>query len=288
MAQTDQHILPNAPYTILVTFEWGDPTSTARYTRWDESLTVDAQAFASVPSLSAKPGSPFEGGTSPDKVDIKIPASLPPFDEFIKPWRHPLVTVTVEELSPGDDTTRRVLFKGTIDKVSLRGTSKIVAARCSSFRSKLGRAKLGVQCLTNCVNTYGEGYCQADKAGQTLTGTAQTSFGVDNSLTRCTVSLAGSPTINSDRFAHGYIERDGLRIEIRQVADEGTNPNPTVKIDLKERMPMTWEGQSVSVVPGCDGQLASCQDPFRDQEENFLGLGYAMVPFNPTIEREPF
>lgn len=288
MAQTIQHISPDAPFAVLVTFSWGSPKKEAKYIRWSDEITVGSDTFIPVTSLSAKPDQAFEGGTNPDQIEIKIPTRLPPVNSLILPYKHAVVKVTVEEISPGTGSSRKILFFGTVDKARLRARRKLVTLKCSSLRSKLGIVKLGMQCLTRCPSNYGEGYCKADKASQTLQGAVASgdSSGIDGSPTRCRISLADSPNIANSRFAHGYLEHDDLRIDIRQVADEGTNPDPSAKVDLEYIMPPSWEGQTISIVPGCDGDIESCRDPFRNQESEFLGLGYRMNPYNAGLERE--
>lgn len=285
MTQTIQHTNAAAPYTVLVTISWG--SNTARYTRWDEDIDILGEVFTAVPSLSARQTGQSEGGTKPDEVDLTLPVDIAPLTTALLPYKHARVKVKIEEFSPGTNASRRTLFYGTIESIRASASSKLATAKIKGIKAQLAQAKLGVPSLTKCVHTYGRGDCNADIESQKLTATVTTASGVDGSPNRCLLTLSGSPDVANSKFAFGYLEYDGLQLTIRQIADEGTNPDPEVKVDVRDAVPTYWAGKSITVYPGCNKSIEACRDAFRDQESQFLGLGYKMLTYNPGLSDAP-
>lgn len=280
MTQTALETNAANPYAILVTLTWGD-ANTARYCRWDSDLTVDSDTFTSVPTLAVKMNKPQHGGVDDAPMELKIHASHSPFDKLITLYPHAKVDVLIEEVVPGDDTTRQTIFYGRIAKVSARPSSlsgHLATCEVVGIKAKM-KAILGLQCLTTCAWVLGQSPCGYDLSANTLAGTVNT---ISTTVpTRLTIDFTGSPDMSNVRWNRGYLQYDGLRISIRKCHDDGSNPNPTVTFDLKQPPPPEWATQDISVVPGCDKKITTCR--IHDQESQFMGAGYSMPGYNPVF-----
>jgi len=96
-----------------------------------------------------------------------------------------------------------------------------------------------------------------------------------------TITDAGAIAKTGTYWRRGYILRDGLAIGIRDWSDA----DPTV-FYLTRGVPEDWVlagGDSVLLVPGCDGHIETCRDVFN-QEETFMGMGYKMPDHHPNYE----
>lgn len=283
MTQETQHINSASPFCILVTFSWGS-SSVARYCRWTEDITIGSDTFTSVPSLSAKLRKPMEGGTSPAECKISLPESLRPADTASLPYKHPEISVLVEEFSPGDNTSREVLFFGQAER--LQSGSGMVRFVCKDDRAKLARAKVGIPALSTCIHTFGEGDCLFDKAAAKVVF-VPTAFFHGSSPNKIQGTIQGSPNMENSRWARGYLEFDKMQIGIRAVTSQGVNPNPTVTLELKDIPPPSWQLQQVDMFPGCPKTLTGCKDSFRNQESQYLALGTSMLDYNPGFSDDP-
>jgi hypothetical protein len=67
------------------------------------------------------------------------------------------------------------------------------------------------------------------------------------------------------------------------VLSPGTNPDPVVELLLREIPPPSWIGETITLTPGCDGNLSTCRTVW-DNEARFLGLGFSMPTRNPVFE----
>lgn len=91
------------------------------------------------------------------------------------------------------------------------------------------------------------------------------------------ITLSGALTDTTPfLFNNGYIELGAQRIKIKY-------HNTGLDFQMSRIIPASWEGETVEVYAGCDRKLATCRD-IHDNEARFLGLGIAMVDYNPLYE----
>lgn len=281
MSQTAQHSAAATPYALLVTFEWGE-ANIARYTTWSLDINASGTFFAT-PSMSAKFTTALQAGTKDAEVEIVMPATLSPASTLARPFRHAKVKVKIEEIVPGDASSRRVIFWGSVKKAkaSSARTGRQAKLTVCGLKSRLAIARVGMQALSTCVNTFGDDICGFDLAANTLTGSI-TELNRDGVPNRIRVSFGGSPTLNNQRFGRGYIEFDGLRLGIRQLI----NPSGSAaSFDLRHFPPPEWDGATVKVVPGCSKLIQACR--FWNRESQFLAPGIAMPNYNPAFSDSP-
>lgn len=288
MTQTHQHTRAATQFTLLAEFSWGE-SNVARYCRWNSDLVVDGQTFSAEPLFNFRQTKAADGGTSDTEGEIFLPKTRQPLANGVRPYRHAAVRVKVYEYVPSEGlNSKRLLFVGKLGKLTSRRQAQgsLIRAVVKGIKAELNIRRVGVQCTSTCQHIFGDSDCGFDLAGNTLSGSVS-GLQVDGLNTRIALDFSGSPTINNSRFARGVVRVDGLSITIRQIVSVTPGSDPTAVVDLKDAPPPEWSGETAALVPGCRLRLSDCQDLFRDRESQFLGLGYAMLPYNPSFYNAP-
>lgn len=278
MTQTNLEILPASPYSTLVTLTWGDG-HIARYCRWTSDITINGDVFIHEPSLKVFYDTPFGGGTSDSPVDVQIRTSKPPFNTLSLPFKHAKVDVLIEEVVPGDDTTRQALFGGRVGKVRVNpdGNRNLTRARILGVKARL-KASCGMQALPQCVWIFGKKPCEFSLLGNTVAGTISelNTGGVPN---RLKVTIPSPADMQNDRWARGFFLVDGLYITIRKSYNDSQ-----WRFELREIPPPDWLNAAVVLYPGCKKTLAVCT--LHGQVNRFMGVGIAMPDRNPEFSSD--
>lgn len=276
---------PATQFAALVEFEWGT-SSVARYARWDQDVVVGGDTFTSLPSLGVTQTKPNNAGTDEDEFRIRMPLHKAPATRLALPFKHATVKCRIYETFLDSPTTKRLIFSGRVGKVrvSPASGSPYIDLQIRSAKARLNVITLGAPATSTCLNRFGGNYCQYDIEAAKIAveiASVQTG-GVPN---RVQVEMTGNPTVENDFFRRGYLLIDGLAIGIRKALEDGTNPNPTHTLELREIVPPYWLGQSGFMYPGCDKSIEACRA--RNQEENFLAPGFAMPEYNPAFSDNP-
>lgn len=285
MSQEIQHTSSSSAFAILFTFEWGD-SNVVRYCRWTDDITVDMETFSSLPSIDFSMRRGLSGGTETSEVEISAPSNSAPFSSMILPFKMADVFVTIEEMSPGSSASRRTLFYGKAYSVSSRSNSRTRKASVvfKEIKEIFKKAQVGIQCLSTCNRVFGDPGCGKDVVAERLTLTV-TQVGVSGVPNRISGTISGSPVITNDRYKRGNITFDGLSLSIRAVISPGTNPNPTIVLDLFDIPTPSLVGEDVDLNIGCVKTYAACT--FWGRQVSFLGLGVAMTGYNPGVSDAP-
>lgn len=281
MTQSILHTESQAKHALLVTLLAG--SSTYRFCRWDNDLTVDGDDFTAMACLSYDADA-LGGGLDQEKFTLTLDAEVEPLPSLLSPYIHAPVTALIQEVAPGTDASLRNVFKGTFGSIKQnpQGNRNIANVEVLGLKRRLHESVVGLPALTTCVNSLGDFRCQKDISGETLTGTVSTVRRLyDNHIE---VTLSGSPVMQNAKWRRGYVDLDGARSVIRQILDAGTNPNPTVGILLRDFAPDAWVGESITLTPGCDGNASTCTTVW-DNIEHFNGFGFAMPTRNPVFEQ---
>lgn len=269
---------PEKESWLLVLFRYGDPDAgyfQARYTDLDQD---------------------FSGYTSTPGMEVLIPENSGHFDEkearFIMPkdtfservtngLPHSPIFVQVEEITQGlfagDQNTQRTLFNGRImrGRANYQGRSNTVALFALPIKSRL-EVPMGLPCNHHCAWTlFGNG-CGLNVASFRVLGQIDAADGQE-----ITVTTSGITSKTGTYWRRGYARKDGLSIMIRDWSDA----DPT-KLQMARRVPDDWilaGGSSIEFVPGCDKTIETCRDRYNN-EQRFMGLGYAIPAYNPIIE----
>jgi hypothetical protein len=288
MSQSTLQTAAAAQFTQLVEFTWGE-SNVSRYCRWNTALTIDSLVYSPDPLLTFKTLKALDGGTSETDGELAMSSKKQPLANAVRPFRHAKITVRVYEYAPLEGlASKRLIYVGKVGKVRAkrRASGTLIKATIKGIKTELNVRRVGLQCTSTCQNIFGDSDCGFDLAANTIAGTVS-ALNVDGINTRIAIDFADSPNLGNDRFARGVVRVDGLSLTIRQVFSEGTNPDPTAVIDLKDVPPPEWEGAACAFVPGCRLRLEDCREAFRDRESQFLALGYAMVPYNPNFYDAP-
>lgn len=241
---------------------------------------------------SASQNKAFQGNTyiSNPSLDIKIPSSTGLLKEDfcnIRVMRenHPLFSlltegvptplihikvIEVEKSLTSNEFSHRFLFSGSAVSVTdnIDDTDGLIEIRAKNWKSFLENP-MGIITSEFCQHTFGKGGCKAvieqrDLEVGEITG---------NSVVHIGTPITGVP---EGYFIKGFLAFKAVSIDI---ADWQGNT-----FLLKRRPPASWLGETVVAFGGCNQTLAACQDPIRDQEENFLGVGKDMPVHNPLFE----
>lgn len=268
---------------VAVEFEYGDPASPtySRYVDWDSDLTIGGDSYTSEKRLEVQLGA--------DRGDFNVPQAtvvLPVEDAFTtqlaKGEPHSPVFVTILERGVtvgGGSTIVTTLFTGRLAETirNYQNRSDLIALRCRDYRALLNKP-LGLQCNAQCAWVFTGTGCELSAVGLSQTGTM-------TSISRLTATITGltQPAFfvggTTEGYWHrGYVERDGLRIGIR----DWRSGNPTT-FHLVKPAPSSWSGQSVTAFPGCDKTIKTCRERW-DNEEHFGGFGIEMPAYKPLFE----
>lgn len=275
MSETSLDQLSNSLYSVLITMTWGDPGSphVARFCKWTEDLIVNGLTYKAEPSLHITENEQ-QGGTDDAPLDITARYRFEPFLTMARMEIMAKVKVLIAFVAVGDDSTYHEWFYGTISltTVSPQGQSGLITCRVAGIKARLVTL-LGIPITTTCASAHlGDAMCKFDVASRVRTGiiTAIDPFFAD--LIRTDLS-GGLGNLN---WKFGYVEIDGLRINIRASLEEGS-------FQLRENPPVAWVGQSAVFTPGCDRQILTCRTIYNN-EVNFSGAGFAMPNFNPIFQ----
>lgn len=261
---------------LLVTFRHGDAAiELAKYTDWQQ----DISGHASTPTMALD--IPANTGTF-DRRELRVLLPLDTFtDRASGGVPHSPIFLEVAEVTQGlftgDQSTQRILFKGRVMRIirNFQGKNNIVAFFALPAKSRLD-IPMGLPCNHHCVwNLFGRG-CGLNIASFDERGQIDSVDGQEVVVT--TAAVTGKA---GRHWRRGYMEREGLRIPIRDWSD--TDPT---KFQMARRVPDDWvlAGPiSITFVPGCDKTIETCRAVF-DNEENFGGAGYAIPPYQPNFE----
>jgi len=271
---------------LLVEFRYGDnfaPTY-ARYTDWGQ----DTAGHTSTEGLEAEV--PDNGGTLGEKeARVTLPMDafttrasdgLPHSPIWLK------VTEITAGLFPGDASHQLVTFNGRVERTirNYEGANNSVAFFALPIKSKLD-VPLGLQCNHTCILSLFRNGCgnkRAESSHRVFGEIAAIDGQEITVVANAGLTAPSSPGGNVDRYwERGFLQKDGLQIGVRiwSISD------PSVFV-LRRRPPSDWllaGVGSIRFVPGCHKTIEDCRDVW-DNEENFSGLGYGMLAYNPLFE----
>lgn len=258
---------------FLAEFRWGDPASPTYYrlTDFTSDISFQSLTFGAEPRFELK-GLEISGIFDSDKpVQFTIPMITGGISDLAtQGQKHSPIYVTLWEKlfsTTGGVDQVLTLFKGKVIRTvrNFNGRPEFVLFEAFGTKQRLG-IPLGLIASHNCQWPFGGRGCGI--AVPTENGTAT----VINAKTLTITGLAG----HVDRYWHrGFVERDGLRIPIRDWLN-GTD------FELMSEAPADWAGHTVKVYAGCDKTIAKCR--FWGNEAQFSGFGMAIPDHNPNFE----
>jgi len=270
---------PEKESFLLVTFNYGDGAATqAKYTDWDQSFL----GHTPEPRMSVQLA---DNEATFDKRETRI---ILPVDDFTgragDGTPHSPMFVKIEELTQGlfagDQSALKVLFRGRVIRTTknFQGKRNQVAFFALTQKSRLD-VSMGIPCNHHCAWTLFHGGCGVDEDDFDVLTEIDSVDGQEVTITD--VAITGPGTADPRYWKRGYLEKDGLRVGIR---DYDGSVDPT-KLFMVRRVPTDWIGGSsdIRAVPGCDKTIETCRARF-DAEEFFMGPGYAIPSYQPNLE----
>ncbi len=259
----------------LVEFTWNQ-TNTLKVTDWQTQVThVDLGTFSPLPDMEIRvPTNTGEINEQPLEIRV-IRDGDALFQDLTTGEPHAPVTVEVYE-EMWDDTTANTPitmkhFSGRIVRAyrNFQGRSQLVKLEAVSIKSRLD-VPMGLPCNPQCVWALFDNNCQVPSIFYLGTLAA---VGSGN-----TATVTGLAAQTGRYFERGYLERNGLRIGIREWQDTAATT-----FYLRQRVPADWVGQTVNVFPGCDKTIETCRSRWSN-EQRFGGFGYAIPDYQPNYE----
>jgi len=274
---------PEKESYLLVEFRHGENSATSeRYTDFQQ----DTVGFTSTPLMEVE--LPDNTGTF-DESETKIVLPIDAFtDRLSDGLPHSPTYVKIEERTQGfvsgDEASVLILFRGQVKRVvrNYQGRTNMVAIFAVPAKSRLN-VPLGLQCNHHCERRLFSPGCTLLQSSFDQPGQIASIDGKEVTIVAsAAIENPTAPGGTNDRFwERGYLEKDGLRIGIHV----WTISDPKVFV-LRKRPPSDWilaGAGSILFVPGCHGTIEDCRVVW-DNEDHFLGLGYAMPDYSPNIE----
>ncbi len=283
----------------IFTLKFGDPTTPSyfRFTDWSMGVNVAGLNYDPVMELDLR-WPVRDGGLKPETVGLQVPTVT-----------KGLTDLSVFARLAGKESVEPVFI--TIEAVYVDKSSDLVIETYVEFSGRLFKCvdnyqgkpgvallefndkikgeldvPMGFPVVHHCIWTLGDekgSPCALDISTFRETGTLITrdSGGFLVSVTGLTIPATPGGGQGASGYWHrGYFELGGLRLGIR----DWDPTRPTI-FKLSEPAPPSWESATITATPGCDKLIQTCRERW-DREESFMGLGIAMVAYNPTIETQ--
>jgi hypothetical protein len=255
------------------------------------------------------------GGLTEDPCEVTIPyinsqhIGLLTLGDMLKmPRAVPPVEIRISTIiqSAAGEAIRVFLYEGVLDK-DIRNPRKAQGIIEMHFLPEyllgLEDATIGRRADAVCDAVFGKTMCWVDTTQFFSAASGQRDL-VRKAHVICTLSGPASDRLallDLDPLQHpgyptsvltdhsegwwvkGFLEKDGLRILI---ADWRWNPTTSTGTDqfiLSRIPPVSWDGASMILHPGCQRTPGACLKR-QGNYEFFAGLGYGIPAYNPTLE----
>lgn len=277
--------LPKKLTYHLVQFAYGTGAATfARFTNKTADVSYLSNTYTSVPKLALE--LPANTGAVEERaLVVELPVSAHAlFASLVSGEPFSPVYVTALHVNEpladdgGSNETMTVCAAWRLAKATKNPSKKrgIVRLEAVGPKNEL-RVPLGIPANYHCVWTlFGNG---CDLAPVSDTGTLTAIDATDPkkvTITGISVSVPG-PTPGKT-FHRGYVEKDGIRVDIRDWSSSASST-----FFLVRRPPAAWVGATVTVFAGCDKTIETCRNRWAN-EARFGGFGYAMPNYHPVFE----
>lgn len=280
---SDALTLPAKESLSLFEFRYGPRAAPLYYRVTDDTRDVKlgSATYSSMPAIACKLPEQ-NGGITEDPAEVTMPLVLGEFPDLITkgtPFSETWLTVRAVRTVGMDGNTVTVPFVGRVGTRYRNpdGKAGIVKLLAQSPKTLLD-VPLGVAANHTCWWALGQGGCKFDLAAAKLTPTVSAISGMQVTLDDGGGGGGALKGKATGYWKDGWIERDGIRIKIRDWAGTGSGT-----FWLTKRAPPTWVGLTVGIVPGCS-QLWTICDTRHNQLENFFGIGAGMPSRNPLFE----
>jgi len=271
---------PTKESFCLIDFYYGDPAAFTHSRFTDNTIDIHDGGFLwhSIPSIDVKVP-PLSGFLKEKEAEVKLPVSDTFAARIGNGEAHSPIFVEIRERtvsSDDEDDYRDIyLFRGRV-KSALRnpsGRSGQVLVRALNIKSRM-EVTFGLFSCPQCLHVFGIGGC--DPAGTAIDIESLREEATVDAIDGKTLTLSGL-SAQDDRYWHrGFVSFNGLHLLIRDWLSGTT-------FEMNREPPAEWLGETVTVTPGCEKTITACRDKW-DNEEHFMGFGYAVPNYDPNIE----
>lgn len=256
----------------LVQFLYGGPAAPVyeRLTDWAVDVVHVTGTYLSEPAMQVDLGE-INGTLEEKATQILLPLTNAFADRISDGRAHSLVRVRILEVTDTDGATdEMVLHVGRVSFAhrNYGGKAGVAMIESPSWKAYLNALE-GLSVDVTCDWTlFG--------IGCGLSAASFTHSGIMTLIDGRSVVIGGLPGVLPRYFHRGYVEKDGVRISIREWISGST-------FFLVRDPPGTWLNGIVKVVAGCDKTLPTCRARFSN-EQHFLAIGYGTPAYNPSME----
>lgn len=282
MANIEQAPIKNS--FVLVSFDWGETpdvlATTAKFTNANADLDTRFGTFLSDPKVKVSLPKNSIGGFDKSEARITISSSAWAFAPLITAGRpFPPTRVVIRERGANDtDDNIRTIFAGNMNSAikNPNGRAGLVDVKIQGDKSALDQA-LGYSVNETCGWVFGN----MKTCGLDITALKETGELRIINFTEVTITALSGASHPNRYWRRGFVNVGALKIRIREWNSGDT-------FYLSKIPPALWDfvdnggTQLVTVTPGCDKKIFTCQ--FWGREEAFSGLGFKMQDYNPLFE----
>lgn len=242
---------------------------TARYICWPESVTIGGNLYTSMPNLSVSVPE-LTGSFDEDAGGVVVDTSVCTYIEDLVSFRAvPSFEVIIADVNPLSSEVYSV-YRGYVTNgmSNIDGITKLATLEVSGLKALCKNIMLGLVVTSVCSWTFGDDYCQFNKASLAETRTIA-------SVSGTTVTLNGDDPAYPAYWERGSLVRNGVSVTIK------TADNTELRVTKK--LPAEWGvGDSVTVYTGCTKEYSMCEDRYGNNL-HFMGLGILMPNYRPTL-----
>lgn len=258
-------------FALLLEFIWGATGEhVARYTSYDEELTIDGDTWASQVRMEVV-ASAVDATIGDKPWVVKLPA-IEPLDAMVLPYPHSVVKCNIYSTDPTvlDGSAKQLEWAGKVTKTTSApsNVAGIVEAEVSGWKVDV-QYPIGIEARERCSNIYGLSPCCSD-----LTPHRQTATVTDVSGMTLTAPTITTPSGYTSWWPAGSVNVGGLNIQIRGMT--------AGVFRMARPVPPGWFGAAAVFTPGCLKRVVDCDE--RDNISNFMGIGIGIPDYNPETD----
>ena len=235
-------------------------------------VVFETNTYLPAPSIELDPAGITGDFTRTEYTIKRIPTSIPIASALASNAPYSKISVCIREVFY-DMTDTEVgmdyLYRGFVYGVESKRSLGLLDLKVKDHKYYTDTTA-GIACTELCAAPYfgDDNYCR-----KAVTEESHVIDSVNGSV----ITLTTPPNDPTTKlFNQGHIAFGAQRIKIKY-HETGAS------FQMARPVPLSWAGQSVTLVSGCDKLLTTCRT-IHNNESRFMGLGIAMVGYNPLYE----
>lgn len=277
----------------LVSFTYGDPEQTRRFTNWDSDVDPGGLTYTSVPEMEIDLA-PNVGifGEQSSKIKLVIQTETQTLlDPLTRGTPFAPVKVVIQEIidptNIGDAGSTQIVESGLIYRTrrNADGKTGLVVIEIRNRKTLLD-VSMGFQVNAHCVWRLNGVGCTESTHSPSAYAPRSAAVSIDGKEVSITDNTLIFDLAGTRSWTRGFIRYDNTTIGIFYY-DKGTYDGQVAKtFQLVRQPPEEWEGEVVTFFPGCNKQPGDggCGPTAWDNLDGFAGSGFAIPAHNPITE----